>query len=184
MKIFKILYLYFLGYVDIKVRGFFVERFINMCFAKSVFLWKTNRVSSGEIITRISVKDFKKIHKIANATKCRIEISSKKGIPFLLHRYKRRKIFAITFLVIAILIFALTRVVWNIEINCDGDIDKNEILNILSESGIEEGKLISSINTEKAVNDICRKSEKISWCGIKIDGTKVIVNLEMATLKK
>lgn len=184
MKILRILYLYIFGYVDIKVCGFFTERFVNLCFAKSVFLWKLNRISSGEIVARISVADFKKIRKIAKTAKCKVQIASKKGMPFLLHRYKRRKIFAITFMVVAILIFGLTRFIWNVEINCDGDIDKNQILNILSQSGIEEGKLISGVNTEKAINDVCRKNEKISWCGIKIKGTNVIVSLEMATLKK
>ena len=50
--------------------------------------------------------------------------------------------------------------------------------------GIEEGKPLSKINTEKAINEICMKDERISWCGIKIKGTNVIVSLEMATLKE
>ena len=184
MKLLKILYLYIFGYVDIRVSGFFTERFVNLCFAKSIFLWKLTRISSGEIEARINIVDFKKIHKIAKTSKCKVKINSKKGMPFLLHKYKKRKSFAITFLVVAILIFGLTRFIWNIEINCDGDIDKKQILNILSQSGIEEGKLISRVNTEKAINEICMKNEKISWCGIKIEGTNIIVSLEMATLKK
>ena len=157
---------------------------MNLCFAKSVFLWKLTRISSIEVGARISVKDFKKIHGIAKASKCKVHIASKKGIPFLLHRYKRRKTFAITFAVVAIFIFGLTRFVWNIEIRCDGEIDTNQIRSILSDCGIEEGKLISRMNTEKAINEICMKNEKISWCGIKISGTNVIVSLEMATLQE
>ena len=183
MKLIKILYLYIFGYVDIKITGFFTERFLNLCFAKSVFLWKFKRISSTQIEARISVKDFKKIHNISKKSKCKVHILSKQGLPFLLHRYKKRKIFAITFLVIAILIFGLTRVVWTVEINCDGEINKSQIINILNENGIEKGKLISKINTEKAINEICMKNEKISWCGIKIEGTNVIVSLELATLK-
>ena len=184
MKLFKILYLYIFGYIDIKVSGFFTERFVNLCFAKSVFLWKLNRISSVELGVRISIKDFKKIHKIARTSKCRVHIASKQGLPFLLHRYRRRKIFAITFMVVAILIFGLTRVIWNIEINCDGDVNTEQVLNILSECGIERGKLISQINTEKAINEICMKDEKISWCGIRIKGTNVIVSLELATIQE
>lgn len=184
MKFLKVLYLYILGFVDISVSGFWTERFVNLCFAKSVFLWKLNRKSSTEIEARISISDFRKIRKIAKSSKCKLHICSKRGVPFLLHRYKRRKIFAITFLVVAILIFCLTRIIWNVEIDCDGDIDKKQISKILSECGIEEGKFISGINTEKAINEICMKDEKISWCGIKIDGTKIIVSLEMATLLK
>ena len=184
MKLFRILYLYIMGYVDIQVSGYFTERFVNLCFAKSVFLWKLDRTSSFEIRARISVSDFQKIRKIAKSSKCKVNIVSKKGIPFLLHRYQKRKIFAITFVVVAILILGLTRFVWNVEIKCDGEIDRQQILDILSESGIEKGKLISEINTAKAINEICMKNEKIAWCGIKIEGTNVIVSLEMATLQE
>lgn len=184
MKLFKILYLYILGYVDIRVSGYFTERFVNLCFAKSVFLWKLNRISSFEIEARISISDFRKIRQIAKNSKCKVHISSKRGIPFLLHRYQKRKIFAITFAVVAILIFGLTRFVWNVDIRCDGEIDRKQIETILSECGIERGKLISEINTAKAINEICMKNEKISWCGVKIEGTNVIVSLELATLKE
>ena len=184
MIIFKILYLYILGYVDIRVSGFFTERFVNLCFSKSVFLWKLDRLSVGEIGARISVGDFRKIRKIAKSSKCKVKISSKRGFPFLLNRYKKRKIFAITFVVVAILIFSLTRFIWNVEINCDGEINKKKIEKILVSCGIEEGKIISKINIQKAINEICMKNEEISWCGIKVNGTNVIVNLEMATLKK
>ena len=181
MKIFKILYMYILGYVDIKISGYFTERFINLCFAKSIFLWKLNYISSFEIEARISVRDFKKIKKIAKTSKCKVHIDSKRGMPFLLNRYRRRKIFAITFVVVAVFIFGLTRIIWNVEIICDGKINQDKIFNILREAGIEEGKLISKINTNKAINDICMKNEEISWCGIKLQGTNVIVSLEMAT---
>lgn len=181
MKFFRILYLYILGYVDIKVSGFFTERFINLCFAKSIFLWKLNRTASCEIEARISKSDFWKIRKIAKLSKSKVEITRKRGIPFVLNRYKKRKTFAITFGVIAILVFGLTRFVWNIDINCDGDVNKNQIINILSQNGIKEGKLISKINTDKTINEICMKGENISWCGIKIKGTNVIVSLEKAT---
>ena len=184
MKLFKILYLYILGYVDIRVSGFFTERFVNLCFAKSIFLWKLNRISSGEIQARISCSDFWKIRKIAKKSKCKVKICDKRGLPFLLNRYKKRKIFAITFGVVAILIFGLTRFVWNIDIKCDGEFDKNKIINILSKNGIEEGKLISRIDTGKTINDICMNNEDISWCGIKIKGTNVIVSLEKAILKE
>jgi similar to stage IV sporulation protein len=86
-------------------------------------------------------------------------------------------------LVVAILIFGLTRFVWNIEINCDEEIDKAKIIELLEENGIKEGALISKLNTDKAINTICLEREDISWVGIKISGTNVIVSIEMATEK-
>lgn len=163
MKFLKILYLYIFGYVDVRIEGFFTERFVNMCFAKGIFLWKLSRKSSIQIEARISISDFKKLHKIAKKTKCKVAISSKKGLPFLLHKYKKRKIFAITLLVVAILIFGLTRFVWNIDILCDNPEISKDILRILSETGIKEGTATSKIDTQKAINAICLAREDISW---------------------
>jgi similar to stage IV sporulation protein len=146
-------------------------------------LWKLNRKNTSQIEARISVADFKKLRKIAHKTRCKVEVKSKRGLPFLLNKYKKRKIFAITFLVIAILIFGLTRFVWNIEINCDEEIDEAKIMTLLEENGIKEGTLISKLDTEKAINNICLESEDISWVGIKVSGTNVIVSIEMATKK-
>ena len=128
MWIIRVLYLYVFGYVNIEVEGFFVERFINICISKRIFLWKLFRKNSTVMYARIGVKDFRRIKDVAKKTKCKVSLESKKGLPFLLNRYKKRKIFAITLGVIAILIFGLTRFVWNIDIYCDGDIDKQEII--------------------------------------------------------
>ena len=84
---------------------------------------------------------------------------------------------------IVFLIFGLTRFVWNIEIICDGEINNQEILNLLAEDGIKEGVLISKIDTERVINEIRLKRSDISWIGIKISGTNVIVNIVKATDK-
>lgn len=183
LNILKIIYLYIFGYINIEVEGFFVERFINICILKNVFLWRLSKNNSASINARISISSFRKIKDIAKKSKCRVHIKSKKGLPFILNKYKNRKIFAITFIVIAILIFGLTRFVWNIEINADGDIDENEILEILEENGIHNGVMISKIDTDSIVNKIRLERDDISWMGIKISGTNVIVSIVMATEK-
>lgn len=160
---FKILYLYLFGYVNIEVEGFFVERFINICFQKKIFLWKFERSKSTVITARIAIKDFKKLRNIAKKTKCKISLKEKKGLPFILNKYKKRKIFAITLAVIAILIFGLTRYVWNIELLCDGEINETEILELLKKDGIYEGCKISKIDTNKIINEIRLERSDISW---------------------
>lgn len=181
--IFKILYLKFFGYLNIEVEGFFVEKFINMCFAKRIFLWRLERKNSTTITARISINDFKLLPKIAKKTKCKVSLKEKRGLPFLINKYKKRKIFAITLLVIALFIFGLTRFVWNVEIICDETIDKDEIYSILNECGIREGVLISKIDENKAINEIRLKRDDISWVGIKIVGTNAKVQIVSSTEK-
>ena len=103
--IFKILLSYICGYVNISVEGYFIERFINMCISKGILLWNIKREKSTYLQTNISIKDFKKIKDIAKKTKCRVAINRKKGLPFILNRYKKRKIFVFALVVIILSIF-------------------------------------------------------------------------------
>lgn len=110
------IYMHLAGYVNITVEGFFVERFINSCFANNIFLWNLERDKTTYLRARISYRDFKKIKKIARNTKCKVKIKSKKGLPILIHRYKKRKTFVIFLIAIFVLSFFLTRFIWNIEV--------------------------------------------------------------------
>ncbi len=177
------LYMQIFGYVSITIEGFFVERFINMCLAQDIFLWNIKHEKNTFVKVRISTSDFKKIKKIAKKTKCKVKIESKTGVPFLLHNYRKRKIFLGLLFALFIIIFVLTRFVWNIEITGTEKIDNNEILSILKEEGIEVGKLKSKIQTEEIINEIRLKREDIAWIGIKVKGTNVIVQIVEAKEK-
>ena len=112
----KILIYYILGYVNIVVEGFYIERFINMCISKKIFFWNTNRNKSTIFSANIGISSFKDVVKIAKKCQCKITIKRKRGIPFLLNRYRKRKIFVVSFGLIIIGIFAVSNFIWNIEV--------------------------------------------------------------------
>lgn len=171
------------GYVNIKVEGFFVERFINMCLAQDIFLWNIKYENNILVKLKISVADFKKIKKIAKKTKSKVKIETKVGLPFFLYHYRKRKIFLILACIVFLLIFILTRFVWNIEITGTKNISVEELRAVLKEEGIKEGILKNSIETEEVINTIRLKREDIAWIGIKIKGTNVIVEVVEAKEK-
>ena len=113
---FKILLNIILGYVTIEVEGYFIERFINLCNNQKILLWNLKRTHSTRIIINVGLKDFKRLKPIAKKTKCRVKIKKKKGMPFLLHRYQKRKIFFAFFLLIILVITILSNFIWNIDI--------------------------------------------------------------------
>ncbi|MBR6033634.1 MAG: sporulation protein YqfD [Clostridia bacterium] len=179
----KILLSYILGYIKITIEGYFAERFINICTNKKILLWNIKKINQATSSANISIKDFKKIRPISKTTKCKIEIKNKKGLPFLFERYKKRKILLILFLILIINLLIISNFIWNIEIECDGEINKQEIEDILTKSGLEIGKLKSNIDTNKVIQNIRYEREDIAWAGIKINGTNAIINLIKATEK-
>lgn len=177
---FRNLYMYFTGYVAISVEGFFTERFINSCFSNAIFLWDLKREKSTYLRVKISSRDFKKIKKIARNTKCKVKIEKKRGLPILANKYRKRKIFLIALVIIAVFIIFITRFVWNIEITGENNIPQEEIRALLSENGIGVGKLKNSFNLDKVINKIRMERKDISWIGIDIKGTNLIVKINEA----
>lgn len=173
----KILVSYILGYVEIKVEGYYIERFINVCNAKKIFLWDVKRDKSTIMYAKIRISEFKKLKHIAKTTKCKIEIKEKKGFPFFLNKYKKRKIFAICLISIVLLLVITSNYIWNIEIISDEIINENEIVSMLEQEGLKIGNLKNKIDTKKIINSIRLKRNDIAWIGIKINGTNAIVEI-------
>lgn len=173
----KILLNYIFGYVNISVEGYFIERFINICISKNVLLWNLKRKKSSFLYTNIGMRDFKKIKEIAKITKCRVKIQRKRGLPFLLNKYKKRKIFAISLAIILLLIFGTSNFIWNIEIVGNNTIETLEIMKDLNENGLKTGMIKQKVNTKEVINNIRLKRNDIAWIGLNIKGTNAIVSI-------
>ena len=179
----KILLNYILGYVDVVVEGFFVERFINMCINKNILLWKIKRDKSTIVYTRVGIRDFKEVAKVAKLTKCKIKIKNKKGMPFIFNKYKKRKIFILCVIIIFLCILILSNFIWNIEITGTENLGKDELISILQSQGLTIGKLKSKINTREIINKIRLDRKDIAWVGIELQGTNAIVKIVEADKK-
>lgn len=180
---FKILVGYLLGYVNIEIEGYFIERFMNMCTSQKIFLWNLKRPKTTIMKANVSIQDFKRLRKIAKQTKCRIKIGEKKGIPFLFKRYKKRKIFLLLFLIVIIGIITLSNFIWNIDIEGTEEIEKQEIEKLLLENDLKIGKSKIGLDTKKVIDQIRLKRDDIAWVGIEIRGTNAIVKIVEADLK-
>ena len=174
---------YILGYVNVVIEGYFIERFMNIARSKSILLWNNKREKSTILCTNISIKDFKIACKIAKQTKCRIKIKNKKGLPFLFNKYKKRKIFFILLFFIVIVIGVLSRFIWNIEITGNTNIHTNEIVETLKQEGLKVGVLKNKINTKDIINKMRLVRSDLAWIGIEIKGTNAVVKIVEAEKK-
>ena len=172
-----------LGYVRIKIEGYYIEKFINMCAAKKILIWNLKKKNSVNLHLNIGVKDYKKLKEICRKTNCKVKIQKKKGLPFILHRYKKRKIFAILLIIITIVIYASSRFVWNIQIEIEENQELENIEQDINSLGIRKGMRKDKIDTNKVITEIRLKRNDISWMGIDIKGTNVIVKIVKADKK-
>ena len=179
----QILKSYISGYVRVKIEGYFIERLMNLCLKKGVFLWNSNRKKATLLETNVSIKDFRKIVKFAKQSKCKLKIKQKKGIPFIFHKYKKRKIFFIFLFFIILTIIILSNFIWNIEITGNTNISNEEIMQTLQDEGLTIGKLKNKINTKEIINKMRLDRNDLAWVGIEINGTNAIVKIVEADKK-
>ena len=174
---------YISGYVNITVEGYYIERFINICNTKKIELWNLKRKNSILLNASVDIARFKELRDVCKKTKCKIKINKKKGLPFTIKKYKKRKVFLILLLVLLLIIFILAQFVWNIEIQGADNIPREEILALVQENGLAVGKLKNSVDTKEVINKIRLERDDIAWAGIEMEGTNVIIRLVEADEK-
>ena len=176
----RIMLNYFKGYVRIRVEGFFIERFINMCISKRILLMDIQREKSSIMYAKVGLADYKKLRQIAKKTKSKVKIQSRKGLPFILHKYRKRKIFLALFMVIITGIIISSNYIWNIEVVGNVNISTREIIQSLEASGLIIGTSKNDIDTDTIINKIRLSRDDVAWIGITVKGTNAIVKVKEA----
>ena len=176
----KILLKYILGYVRIIVEGYYIERFINICTTNKILIWNLKREKGIRLFLNVGIKDFYRAVKVAKKLKCKIKIQKKRGVPFLLNRYRKRKIFIISLIMIMLIVGISSNYVWNVEIQVEDNMKLENLEIDLREAGLIVGTIKSKINSNEIVNKIRLKRNDISWIGINLKGTNAIVKVVKA----
>lgn len=127
--------------------------------------------------------DFKRIRQIARKTKCGVKLDEKKGLPFLLRKYQKRKVFLILLACVGISIFALSQFIWNIEVEGNETIPTEEILTLAKECGLEQGTLKTKINQNEFTNRMRMERDDLAWVGVECKGTNLTIRIVEAEKK-
>ena len=176
----KILLNYLLGYVRISVEGYYIERFINICTTNKILIWNLKREKGIKLHLNIGIQDFYKAINICEKLKCKVKIEKKRGIPFVINRYRKRKIFIIALIIIFSIIYVSSKYVWNIEVQVEENKKIDNIVEDIQEAGLRTGMKKNQINTEEIINKIRLKRNDISWIGINLKGTNAIIKVVKA----
>lgn len=177
MRFFAKIWRFLNGYVTVTVEGFFLEKFTNLCAINNLPFWNVKRYGNAKMVGRTTIKGFKQMRAQAKKCGCRISIGKKRGTPFFLHRYRKRKIFIVGFLIFLICIKVASLFVWSVNITGNENISTEKIVSILEELGIKRWALKSSLDVRELADLFMIKSEGISWVGINIDGIRVNVEV-------
>ena len=167
----------FRGYVRISVEGFSPQRFMNLCSVHGIALWDIVFVGSAYEMN-MSVADFFRLKPIVKKTRTKVVLLSKKGLPFYLQKWKKRKIFLLCSLLCVTSIYVLSFFIWDIRLAEEGRLTNEMLLSFLQENGIYYGSYIGHIDIDSVEKKLRDTYPFITWTSFKVEGTGLYVEVK------
>lgn len=162
------------GIITVKLSGNTPERFINICYANNIRIKNVER-HGGEYFFEISPQDYFKIKKIVRKTASGTKIIKKKGLPFLIFRYRTHGCFLAGLVLACTLIYIISLFVWDISISGNNSVTDDVIIDRLKSDGIHHGIFINKISCDELEKDLRRDFDEFTWVSAEINGTRLII---------
>jgi len=170
------LWQYIRGYVSIEVRGFSVERFINMAAHRGLYIWDVSYHGSS-IRMNVSIKGFRKLKDLAQKTNSRFRIVKKKGVPFTIYKLRKRILFPIGIVFFIAFLYYLSGFIWLLEIQGNERVEHEQILEFLEGHGLSIGVRKADIERFSIEREFIIHFDDISFINIGIRGTRAQVTV-------
>lgn len=180
MKFLQLIY----GYVIILVRGENLERFLNLCKSRKVYMEKIRYREDGQLMAQMQAADFFRLRPLRNKTGVHIQIIQRRGMPFFFLRNKKRKAFFTGMILGGILIFFLTGRIWNIHIEGNVRNSTGEILDFLDKQDINHGMSKKKINCSEVAAAVRKNFPEITWVSARIEGTRLLLEIREGISRK
>ena len=168
------------GYLRIRVTGYAVERFLNACGYRGIFLWGITPLEDA-CEMNIRIADFRKLKPVMKKTGTRVVILKRIGLPFFFYRYRRRKLFFFGAAACAVLIFLLSGLIWDIDIRGNLMYTDETILEFLASKDIQNGMLKTQIDCERIAKDIRKEYSDVIWVSASVQGAKLKIQVKENT---
>jgi len=169
---------YIRGYLLITVDGYFLERFINMCIRNNIFIWDIHKMKSTQMRVKISVKAFRQIRTVAKRTKSRVRIYRRRGVPFIIRKYRKRRGILIGLCLFMAIMWYFSAFVSGVDISGNEIVETEIIEEHLSEFGIHIGRRVGSIDARRVENRMMTAIPELSWIAVNIQGSMVFVEVQ------
>lgn len=163
---------YIRGYVIVKIVGTAPERLINQCLREGITIWNIRRLNGETIVCSIELKSVRALRPLLRKTNCKIEFIERRGVPFIVTWMGKRAGFTAGIVSFILIIFALSNIVWNIEIYGGSPKVEQELQQLLTKMGIKRGAVQFLLpDVEIIQRDVTEQLDGVTWVGVRQKGT-------------
>jgi similar to stage IV sporulation protein len=164
------------GILWVQISGTAPERFINLCCNKQIFIWNLIQVDEGYQFC-ILARNYKRLKPIARKTKIVPKIKRKRGLVFILHRYRKRTGFFAGVVLCMLLIYIMSLNIWDISILGGSKYTPETMIKFLNENQVYTGIQKKRVDCQEIEETIRLTYKDIGWVSAEIRGTRLIIKL-------
>lgn len=140
------------------------------------------RAAKGaEVTGEVHWYDVNKLKALMADRPVQLEITSRRGLVYMLMKYRRRLGIFIGVFLAAAVVFICSNTVLRIEVNGNETMSDSEVISVLNDYGISVGKYIPSLDIRKIERQIITAFDKFRWIGIRSSGCRIIVEVSEIT---
>jgi len=165
------------GFYRIKISGYSPERFFNLCRINGIILWDIVPVEDY-FECRIRRGDYKKIDAFLEKTRVTAAILEEFGLPFFMHKNKKRKIFFAGIVITLAFLYCMTFFIWSFSFEGNETIDDNIMLRFVNALDVNYGTRKDTIDIQMLEEEIREYFDGISWVSVRIVGTELVVKVK------
>lgn len=164
------------GYVRFRATGGFPERFINLCSRENIPLWD---ISGGKevLYAKTTIRGYHRLRSCARKSGMRPRVSERYGLPFLLHRHRRRIGLLCGAAAAVLIVGILSSMVWTIDVQGNETVSDAEILAVFEKLGVRAGARRSKIDVEQVQRAAARELNDLAWLALNIRGSAAVIEV-------
>ena len=175
---------YCCGYVIIFAKGPYMERFFRQCAKRGLLLWNVEANNDGYTFM-VSKKSFGIVMDLAKATGSHLSILKRIGLPFLLHQYRKRKLFILGCIIAFCGLYLCSLFLWDISIEGTDTYTDQEVLAYVTTHCAYAGEPLNRIDCISIEEQLRNHFPKTAWVSCELKGTQLLIHMkEIIPLKE
>ncbi|MDQ0168581.1 sporulation protein YqfD [Paenibacillus tundrae] len=166
------------GAVRITVTGGDIEGLINLLAVQGLEVWNLRARDGRRADMNILLPDFFKLRPLLKRTGCKVKVTHRRGFPFFVARLLKRKFFLGGMLFFVVALFALSSMVWNVEVKGNVKIPTDEILTAAKKEGLYPFQWSFRLpSQDKLSRQLALTLPDVTWVGVTKEGTNVTIQV-------
>ena len=157
------------GWVRAEAEGGYPERFLNEAARRGILLWGVRHKQER---TRFCcfARDYRKLRQPAHRACVRMRLRQKHGLPFWLHRYRRRKGLLAGLVLYGVVLALLAPRIWVVQVVGNVDTPEKTILAEAEVAGVRLGAPMSGLDIKSLEIDGLSRLPSLSWITVNPSG--------------